>query len=386
MVVRVKSRWRWKAQWRWIVVAAVVAVLASLPSLVSALPVPAQRVSAAQLYDRIRASARQAYQGFAVSTGKAGLPTIPQLGDVAGLLNGDTQLRVWYAAPDRWRVDQIDTGSERDLYQAPGRQVLWDFGARQLTEITGNQPVRLPRGADLVPPDLARRLLATAAPSQGQAGDRLSTLPARRVAGIAAAGLRITPADPETTVGHVDVWAAPASGLPLQVEVTVRGASTPILVTRFLQVSLGNPAGALITPPEPHSGVGFTVTRTPDVIAAYALLGLGSLPDQLAGRTRSVVSSVEPESIGVFGSGLTRFVVLPLPRRTGAQAANSVTRAGGRQLNFPGGEGVVVSTPLLSVLVMDSDITGRNYLLAGLVSGSLLERAGSELSTYSAAR
>jgi hypothetical protein len=385
-VVRVKARWRWKAQWRWLVVAAVVAVLAALPSLVSARPVAAQRVSAAELYDRIRASARQAYQGFAVSTGKAGLPSLPQLGDVAGLLNGNTQLRVWYAAPDRWRVDQIDAGAERDLYQLPDKQVVWDFGARQLTEIVGSQPVRLPRGADLVPPDLARRLLAAADPRS--AGDRLSTLPTRRVAGIAAAGLRITPADPQTTVGHVDVWAEPASGLPLQVEVTVRGARTPILVTRFLEFSHSTPAETepQLTPPALHNGIGSTVTQTPDTIAAYALIGFGSLPDSLAGRARSAASPVAPDSVGLFGSGLTRFVVLPLPRRIGFQAFRSATRAGGRQLTFPDGDGVLVSTPLLSVLVMDSDPTGRTYLLAGLVGGSLLEQAGSELSTYAAAR
>jgi hypothetical protein len=142
----------------------------------------------------------------------------------------------------------------------------------------------------------------------------------------------------------------------------------------------------MITPPEPRAGVGFTITQTPDVIAAYALLGLGPLPDHLAGRDRSVISPLEPDSVGVFGTGLTRFVVLPLPRRTGNQAFTSVTRAGGRLLSLPDrGEGVVVSTPLLSVLVLDSDPTGRHYLLAGLVSGSLLERAGSDLSTYAAA-
>jgi hypothetical protein len=43
---------------------------------------------------------------------------------------------------------------------------------------------------------------------------------------------------------------------------------------------------------------------------------------------------------------------------------------------------VLISTPLLSVLVMDSDLAHRTYILAGLVTGDLLRAAAAELSTY----
>ncbi|HKT04429.1 MAG TPA: hypothetical protein VJT31_33355, partial [Rugosimonospora sp.] len=160
---------------RWALVGAVTLALACAPAVISGLPVSAPRVPPAQLVARIRASAGHPYQGFAVSRGTAGLPTLPQLAEVSRLLNGETQLRAWYAAPDRWRVDTIDTGTERDLYQVPGAQAIWDYGADQLTAVNGTAPVRLPRGADLVPPDLGRRLLG------GGAG-ALTALPARRVA------------------------------------------------------------------------------------------------------------------------------------------------------------------------------------------------------------
>ena len=42
-----------------------------------------------------------------------------------------------------------------------------------------------------------------------------------------AAGLRMTPADPASTVGRVDIWADPSSGLPLMVEVFGRGSGRP---------------------------------------------------------------------------------------------------------------------------------------------------------------
>src|SRR4029453_13306921 len=98
------------------------------------------------------------------------------------------------------------------------------------TQVVGDLPARLPQAPDLLPPDLARRLLADAAP-----GDGLTALPPRRVAGIAAAGLRFTPGDPDTTIDRLDVWADPATGLPLQVELAGGFPS------RFLALSLTPP-------------------------------------------------------------------------------------------------------------------------------------------------
>jgi hypothetical protein len=38
----------------------------------------------------------------------------------------------------------------------------------------------------------------------------------RHIAGVDAAGLRINPTDPATTIGRVDIWADPETGLALQ--------------------------------------------------------------------------------------------------------------------------------------------------------------------------
>ncbi len=50
----------------------------------------------------------------------------------------------------------IDSGGERALYRTPAGQVVWDYGANQHIEIVGEPALRLPRGGDLLPPDLAR--------------------------------------------------------------------------------------------------------------------------------------------------------------------------------------------------------------------------------------
>ena len=111
--------------------------------------------------------------------------------------------------------------------------------------------MRLPRAADLVPPTLAARVLAEAGPQA-----RFSLLAPVRVAGQSAAGLRVTPADPASTVGQVDIWAAPASGLPLMVEIFGRGSGRPALESQFFQVSPWRPDPRVLTPsgaPAPDS-------------------------------------------------------------------------------------------------------------------------------------
>ncbi|MDT5038118.1 MAG: hypothetical protein QOE03_3303, partial [Micromonosporaceae bacterium] len=53
-------------------------VVGGVPALANARPVRSASIGPAQLRDRIMASAVRPYQGYAVSTGSAGLPTLPQ--------------------------------------------------------------------------------------------------------------------------------------------------------------------------------------------------------------------------------------------------------------------------------------------------------------------
>ncbi len=370
---------RRQAAYRWLAVGAVVAVLCTAPSVVAAWPVTAVRVAPTVLHQRIQASTRQPFEGYALSTASLGLPDLPRLSDVTSLLNGSTQLRAWYAAPKRWRVDVVDTIGERDFYQTADSQYQWDYGENLLTRVVGTQTARLPRGADLLPTELARRLLT------GATGDRLTALPARRVAGIDAAGLRVTPANPSTTIGYIGIWAVPSTGFPLRVEVTGRGASAPILVTRFLDLRLGTPSPAALAPPTVGPDVGQTETHTPDIVSALGGLGLGILPATLAGLPRSgPLPGVQ--GVSAYGTGLGQFVVLPVPRRIGFDALRSAEQAGGAELVYPDGDGRLLSTPLLTVVVVESAISRRTYVLAGLVTGDLLKQAGAELSTFTPRR
>jgi hypothetical protein len=361
-VVRAQA-WR-----RWGAVLSVVAVLISVPIVLNAWPARAVSVEPAVLRDRIAASANRAYQGYAQSSGLLPLPALPNLEDVTDLLSTTTEMRVWYAGRDNWRLDVIDGSTERDVYQTPGSQYVWDFGDSRLTRIVGDQPVRLPRAADLTPPDLVRRVLGIAA------GDRVEALAGKRVAGIQAAGLRIVPATADTTVDHIDVWADPASGLPVQAEVTARGGQRPVFLTRFLELDQTAPDQATLTPPSDHEGIGFTETEAPDILGAINRRRPVSLPAELAGMPRrDAVDGLA--AAGVYGTGLAQVVVAGLPRRFGEEAFDRVATFG-TDVPVPVGAAAVIGTGLLSVLVVEGD---RIYLVAGLVPPKVLERVAADL-------
>jgi hypothetical protein len=354
-----------QARRRWGVVLAAVAVLVSVPVAINVWPARASAITAVALRERMAASARQTYQGYAQSSGLLPLPALPNLEQVTDLVSGTTEMRAWYAARDRWRVDVIDGSSERDLYQTPHAQYTWDYGDNLLSKIVGEQPIRLPRGADLTPP----RLLGVAT------GDRFEKLAGKRVAGFAAAGLRIVPSTPETTVAHVDVWADPASGLPLQAEVTAKTGVRPVFVSRFLQVRLSAPGADVLTPPEPRPGMGFTTTDAPDILSAINRRRPATLPARLGDYPRrDAVAGVS--AAGLYGTGLAQFVVAALPGRFGSQAYDRVSTFG-QAVAVPDGTAALIATGLLSVLVVRGQ---RTYLVAGLVEPAVLRSVATELS------
>jgi MucB/RseB N-terminal domain len=364
-----------QARRRWLVVAAAAAIICSLPVVVSALPVAAGPVvNAAQLRARILGSANVPYEGFVESHGALGIPNLAELSDVTAMLGGITDMRVWQASPQRWRVDVLSDVGERDTYQVAGETFLWNSGSQLLTAVTGDQPVRLPRPADLIPPALALRLLREA----GSAA-RITSLPAERIAGRDAAGLRLVPTDPQTTIGHIDIWADTSSGLPVRVEVTSRSSGQVLMMSRFLELSYRRPGAQVLTPSR-GPGSGFTTANPADISGALSNLDKEQLPDSLAGRPR-VPPPAAFREIGVYGSGLSTFAVITLRGRTGLRDFHSAQNNGGTPLTFATGMGVQIATPLITVTLVHPYASFDTFLIAGLASPQLLERAAAELSS-----
>ena len=150
-----------------------------------------------------------------------------------------------------------------------------------------------------------------------------------------AAGLRLVPTGTGTTIGAVEIWADPASGLPVEVRISGRGtgqqAGQPVLISTFLELSRTRPNLAAVTP-HPAPDIGLTTTRLPDVDGVLNGDGDGDndgdpFPSQLGGL-RQVAIPGSPPGVAVYGTGFDRFVLLPLPRGVGTSALNAAIQAG----------------------------------------------------------
>ena len=340
--------------------------------VIAALPLSVPAVSAAQLRDRILAAQRLPFAGYAESDAAFGLPAFPAFSNVTPLLDGVTRMRVWQASPARWRVDTLSDAGENDTYQAGEATYVWNSGQQLLTVIAGRQVVRLPRSADLTPEALSVRLIDGAGPAA-----RLRPLAPRRVAGQNAAGIAVIPASPESTIARADIWASPATGLPLLVEVFGRGAATPALTSEFLQVSPWRPDDAVLTPRR-GTGTGFTATTPASFSQVLRNLDYAVLPPLLGGLARQP-SPLGFGQIGVYGGGLASFAVLTFHPGTGGQLLTDALSAGAAPLSLPDGTGAVASAPLLSLALVHPDTSPDTFLLVGLVSKDTLERAAEVL-------
>src|SRR6266536_1018980 len=149
---------------RWSVVAGGVAVLVALPAAIAALPVRQSKITATDLLVRIRHSSTTPYSGYAESFGGLSLPVTRQFTPVADLFGQTTQLRVWYRGRTDWRVDTITLAGESDVRAGPTGTWTWDYEDNTATWTGGavDPDVRLPASGDLVPTNLARRLLSEA--------------------------------------------------------------------------------------------------------------------------------------------------------------------------------------------------------------------------------
>lgn len=345
---------------RWSVVAAGLAVLIALPAAIAALPPRSSKITAADLLARIQHSKDVPYSGYAEATGGLSLPVSRQFSSVADLFGQTTHLRVWYRGRTDWRVDTITLAGESDVHAGPTGTWTWDFEDNRASWTAGatTPDVRLPDSGDVVPTNLARRLLSQATAAQ------VRRLPAKRIAGRSAPGLRLTPAEPGSTIERVDVWADERTGLALRVD--VYGGGTTVMSSRFLDFSTHRPSAheTAFTPPD---AARVQMLDQPDLAAEIDQFGGTTPPSTLAGLPRNP-SLPTFGAIGVYGTGVTELVAVPLPGR----AAFSLQRQlEGTAVKKDGGQALTIGP--LNLLATD------NWLLVGTVVYDRLSQAAKQL-------
>jgi hypothetical protein len=194
------------------------------------------------------------------------------------------------------------------------------------------------------------------------------------VAGRDALGIRLTPAEPASSVRRVDLWVDGDSGLPLQLQVFTKGARRAALDTRFLDLDLARPAASL-TAFSPPPGAAVRQGREAEVVLeAGQRLRPVALPGELAGLARRRLEGA-PAAIGLYGRGITLLAVARVPPRLAGGLRRALAQSPGAVVDEAGSR--VSAGPVGLMLV---EPVGRApYLLSGTVTTDALAVAAAQL-------
>ncbi|MFD1720752.1 LolA family protein [Amnibacterium endophyticum] len=320
----------------------VVAGAVTVPLVAAAAPPALPDKTPQQVLEMIaKAKTIDGFSGRIEQTSDLGLPSLPTTGagsdsDTASTLNlltGTHEADVWAAGSTRTRVAVLDDMAERDVYRDGSTVWLWDSKKNRAVKLEGSGAAEQPEGTTMTPAQIAEDLLQRVGPTTATTVDTT-----QRVAGRDAYTLVLTPKTDATTVGSVRLAVDGTTGLPLQVAVLARGASSPAFESGFTSIDYAVPAES-----------NFTFTPPKDATVTTKRVG-GSH----SGSHRSPTGE-RPE---VVGSGWSAVVELP----AGSAPASIESNPTYQRLTTEVAGGRVLSTSLVNVLRTDD---GR--VLAGAV-------------------
>ena len=339
------------------------------------------------------------FSGTVEQSSDLGLPELPPAGPTSGpasaggaaslfeLLSGGHTARVYMDGKAKARVQVVDRLAERDIVRR-GNDV-WFYSSKDnstahltLPAFASDLPLYVPPTAGPqdpnVPPaepdkpggmhthtpaDIAGHLLAKVEPSTAVSiGEDVD------VAGRTAYNLVLEPRTDATLVGKVAIAVDGETGMPLSVQVTARGASSPSFRAGFTSLSLDAPDDSLFTfAPPPGSPVKELQYRDPDRWPLnFRAPGMIITPEDLAALRQ------HPARPSVTGTGWETVVGIPAAA-AGGTLADSLLRdplLSQAAVAVPGGR--LLSTTLLNVLITDD---GR--IFAGMVQPDRLQAAAS---------
>lgn len=351
-----------RSQWsRWAALMLVLLIAVGAPRVVSIWSGPDPSMSTGELLQRIHAADDLAFSGYVQAESGLALPMTAPFAEIVDLSSGTSRMHVWWRDAMHWRVDRLEPPGGDDLYHDGEVTIRWNSESLQATRTVDGLAL-LPGTLELLPPQLARWAL------EGVATEDVARLPATRVAGIEAAGLRVTPSGPGASIHRVDVWADPDTGLPLRVQIWGNDPA-PAVDTHFLDVEFARPpvemtafqapAGSLVAP-----GGSELIGHIPGVYRSVELAGL------------PLVEGHATEPVNRYGQGLTQVLVLaldkhvaePLRRRLAADPRAVVDS-----------RGTWLSAGPLHLLLSPCVGQTASWLLAGTVDNDILRRAAREV-------
>lgn len=306
----------------------------------------------------VASSDTKAFSGTVEQSSDLGLPSLPKVtggssadGSVAStleLLMGDHTAKVYVDGPTKVRVQVLDQLAERDAIRNGSDVWLYQSSDRSVTHLSlpehakGPQEAPTPDATATTPQALAERFIAAVDPTT-----KVSLGANTKVAGRDAYDLVLTPRTDATLVGSVAIAVDGQTGLPLRVQVTARGASSPAFEAGFSSFSPGAPDASVFS---------FTPPKGATVVERSPKPGEHGEHTEHAGQPKPTVT----------GTGWATIVSLP----AGTVPAQALDDPLVGELTQPVDGGRALSTTLISVLV-----TTDGHVFAGSVPVSALQSA-----------
>lgn len=273
----------------------------------------------------VAGSADESFSGTVEQSSELGLPALPSMSGGSGasgaleLLTGEHTTRVFVDGADRARVQILDQLAERDVILNGSEVWTYDSAEKSAQHITVDAELSAQAEARMrseasgitsTPASLATALLDEVAPTTD-----ISVSDTARVAGRDAYQLTLTPSTDGSLIGSVSLWVDSGTGLPLGVQVTAAGQSSPAFTTVFDSIDFAaqDPALFSFTPPADTTVTEKAITAA-DVAAAEAAH---------AAKAPVATSRAERATAPAFvGEGWSTIVELPA-RDLGDADANS---------------------------------------------------------------
>ena len=353
---------------RWCIVALGVVLLIGVPLAVRALPAQDEGISATDLLARIEASRDHPYSGYVESQGNLQLPITDRFTDIGALFGERTRMRVWWRGAEEWRVDKLLVAGETDLIRNAGGTTQWSYEAAEATPAT-TRPFGC-RGPPIwYRPRSAPGCWPTSTPPSS-AGCRPGRWPART---------RWASGCPRPRPSRASV--APISGWTRRPVFRSPSPCTRARTTgpRSRRSSVSSPretpdvARTTFTPP-PAADIAFEGAL--DIADAANLYAPVLPPPTLVGLAKSPAAI---RAVGVYGSGVTQIIVIPLRDREAHPLREQLGSWPGSRL-VP--EGIVLSVGPLGLL-LTGDHEDSGWLIAGTVTEDTLATAARELVRHS---
>jgi outer membrane lipoprotein-sorting protein len=321
----------------------------------------------AELLTKARTAQVTTLSGTITMTANLGLPALPgslvgggSTGMLTSLLSGTHSAQIWLDGPDHQRLALNAPMAETDWIHNGNDAWSWDSTTQRVVHVTMPAPTagqtpgtpdkadatEPPKPADQTPEALANKLLAQVDPTT-----KVTVQSPRYVADRPVYQLVISPRSTASTIGEIGISVDAATGLPIDVEVTAAGATSPAFELGFTQLSFDKPSASEFAFKPP---TGATVTESTDPAALMAPGGTR----QHERRAKSAPAPATPDptttakpDVQTVGTAWDTVAILPAGSATQASGLTMLINSA-PPVQMPGGTAHLLTTKLVNALFL----------------------------------